>query len=206
MKSREDIEQVLNQHVSNKQARAKHKQQAIEAKEKYESKSQEEKSKMHSDFMSANKEIANVNKGISDSIDNSTTNLAEVLNNLVSKVGLKVEVPELFNGDEITKAIDNISIIVNKALSDIVSNINKIKLEIKPTDLTPHTKKLVDSAELNNAKLLAVVKQAISDLNKSVKEITLEQEPNPIEWEFKVSRDKKGYIESVNAIAYYGEE
>ena len=204
MQSLEELDLVLSEHVANKKAQKNKKQSVLESKQRKEAESHKDKSKMHSDMLSANKDLTEANKEIAQAIDDSSVNLSKILSNIGDRVGISLEVPDLLEGDKISESIESSSKRTEGLLKELAKNLSKIKLEIQPTELAPHTKKLTDNATINNDKLLAVVKTAIRQLNQSISEIQLVQD-NPIEWEFKVSRDKKGYIESVNAVAYYGE-
>lgn len=165
--------------------------------ESKESAHKEQKEKMHSEMIVSNKEIVSA-------IGESSKSILPILSGLKSQIAkIELEIPELVEGDKISKSMQENAKIIESALGDVVGSIKKIELDIpKQQDLKAPTKSLTDAI----SKSMTVIKTSLAEINESIMDIRLEQEPQPIEWDFDVSRDDKGYIKSVKAVAFYGEE
>ena len=153
----------------------------------------EQKEKMHSEMLDSNKDI-------SEAIDSSSTNLAEVIADLGNRVGINLEIPELLEGDKISKSISDSTGNIEKILTALVKSVALIKLEQK--DTSPHLKAISDVVSKNTSQ----IKSSLKDINQSVSDIRLEQD-YPVEWVFDVVRNDKGYIDRVIASATdFGDE
>ena len=170
------------------------KEQKEEARE---SAHKEQKSKMHAEMIASN-------KGIIEAIGSSSKSILPILNGLKTQISeIELNLPELVEGDKISQSLSDNSKRIESAIKSVNDNIQKIKLDIpKQQDLKPHAKSLTDAI----SKSMGVIKTSLMDINESILDIRLEQEPQPIEWDFDVTRDDKGYIKNVKAVAYFGEE
>lgn len=156
---------------------------------------QKRKDSMHSEMISLKKESI-------VSHDKNTNEIKQILDSIKSEIAkIELEVPELFDGDKIAQSLTDNSKKVEGLLKDLVNNVSKIKLEGKELDLSPYVKVISEVLIKNTTGL----KKELDKLNQAVSEISFDIE-QPIEWIFDVSRDSKGYIQSVNAKAYFGDE
>ena len=192
-----EIKSLPRQSIGSKNAEIK---RGIAIEEKESKKAEQEKhyqnkEKMHNAVLSVKKE----------SIESETKNsneLKNVLDSIKSEISnIELAVPELFDGSKITQSLDKNAKNIEGLLKNLVSNVSKIKLENSELDLSTYVKSLSEILFKNTNS----IKFELDKLNQSVSEISLDIE-QPIEWVFDVSRDKKGYIESVKALAYYGDE
>lgn len=170
--------------------RAKKNRISSENREEKENKARE---KFHNEQQQAAYDLVASNAKITEALEETAKSLNQALAGLSEKVSeISLDIPESTDGNKISGAIGQNTESIKKSLQTIEKSLSKIKLEVEPTDLKPHTEALGKSI----ASGVGELKKAIKALTESVKAIEFEHPPLVLP-SYKVIRDENGLIEEI---------